>query len=1013
MKSRLLKMLVAAAFTLGVCFLGYAEGKDLVKANIPQIYGKAKDAFTGNSGKTIIHIQDAHGNAESQENIQAIVKSLAEQGKIDAIADEGGWNTYNMNSYQKLNEEQKATVVDWETKYGLVHGASRYMVLEDNKAVVFGSETKELYNEGKKTLKDSFASAKENAAAATTIKASMEALKLKLFDEETRNLLQAMDDFQNDKITLTSFSKVLKSASEKAAVDWKTYANFSKVIESVTLEDAIDFAKIDRERLDMVDALEGAVEKKSADEIVNNSLNYRLGRMSAADYYAFLLSKAGEAKIDMAKYDNVAKYAQLVKVYAEINDDALFAETSRLEAEIKAKMFKNESQVNFDKHLKGLDVLNRMINLQMTRADLAYFNENKPKAAELIAFLKEQSKSLNLGIQVDEALSKIDESLSSNVKFYEIALKRDEAMIENTLAMMDERGFKTVVLVAGGFHTEGIMKSLKAKNISHNVVTPRITNPDAPNYWKQLMTGEETEATQVLKKHGMDYFSTTTMNNTDKNNGTSTMIYDEAFVADIQAGKDVTAATVLDVDGYLKDKVISDLAKVDGFPGALKALNDAIAAKGFKETVEFKVIGETNNLTFNLNNRNQAALRQSKDGKHTIYLTEGLLNSSAKDRAILTSIMNNEIAEISAEKGKTGEAAINAARMQAMASQSREHHAMMAALLGLQKYAANNVAVGADIFNDVMKATLGKVGNLDKALVSEINTAVESAQNFTPADIFGKENAEQLAKNLQEISTIAQIATQSVAGSILKSMSSDIATAQVNASQIASVAVNVVDLNALKSLGDSNLSQLNTILNLEAWESANANQSKVHLALPGVSEADAQTFADEVKSSRGLTKDIQLINMADFDGTNYDKDKLVVLFGEDSKVTDLVKMRQNIAAATKLDQKAVVVGVSAGFEKFANQIKGQNGVVVMDAISGTDVLSRLTQMRAAADTKAVDAFLTAVQKYAKVENKELANQQLTKWVNGEANSLNMNEFLNVTDALNILGKVDPYVGKYA
>ncbi len=758
MKSRLLKMLVATAFTLGVSFLGYADGKDLVKANVPQIYGKAKSAFTGNSDKTIIYVQDAHGNAESQENIQAIVKSLAEQGKIDAISDEGRSGENDYSGFEGINEEDTQLYMDFLTKWGLTHAASRYHVLENKNVPVVGCETKALYNENKKAFIDSNTDKKASTAAAATIKASMEALKLKLFDEDTRIVLQAMDDFQNDKITLTAFSKVLKSASEKAAVNWQSYANFSKVIESVTLEDAIDFAKIDRERLDMVDELEGTVEKKSADEIVNNSLNYRLGRMSAADYYAFLLLKAGEAKIDMTKYDNVAKYAKLVKVYAEINDDALFAETSRLEAEIKAKMFKNESQVNFDKHLKGLDVLNRMINLQMTRADLAYYNENKPKAAEMIAFLKDQSKSLGLGIQVDEALSKIDESLSSNVKFYEIALKRDEAMIENTLAMMDERGFKTVVLVAGGFHTEGIMKSLKAKGISHNVITPRITNPDAPNYWLQNMLGEKTEGVKLLEGAANSPKITTLQSDTDdaSNKPKATI---QMTVEAIKATTDQEIARVASNEN-VEIKVAGNKHEIfiDGKTVGLAAEATGAVAAEFKNSGLVLMLA-TNDLKAESKALDGILLngKQALRVGNVVYVTANQLKNMEASVLAKNLILDTEKAEYNQTKDMKNDADINKKILEINKARSNEQQV-------IDQFIGKNLNALAEVFGELTDM-LPLI--LDQQLVNE---AIK--QNPITGTLETKDTADAL-QTFQDIENAANRMMLLAAQKIMEKMQAD------------------------------------------------------------------------------------------------------------------------------------------------------------------------------------------------------------------------------------------------
>lgn len=506
------KTILTYAVLIGVAFyyipssFSAVAGKDLVKANIPQIYGKAKDSFQGSSDKTIIHIQDAHCNVESQENIQSILKSLEEQGKIDAVSVEGDWEPLKAEGFiTQKTQEDRQYLTDWFTKYGLISGPLRHQILDNNNLKVFGMETKSILKEGWGNYIKSQTNKEDLSARAEKIKGVMEAIKLKLFDQDTQNFLQSIKDFESDKITLTAYAKILQAQADKGGVKWSTFNNFSKVVESIKLEDKIDFAKIDRERLDLVDELETKVAKDVSNDIVTKSLNYRLGRLSAVEYYNFILNKADSAKLDMNKYKNVKEYANLVNLYAQINDDALFAEIDHLVEAVKAKTFKNDAQVQFDKHLVNLYLVTKMIGLQMTRSDIAQYYKNKENlsVAKTIAFLKDQAKQLNLGVELDKNLAEIDNSLSSNEKFYELAMKRDDVMVENTLAMMDEKGFKTVVLVAGGFHTEGIVKAMKAQNISHCVITPRITNPDAKNYYVETKLGTN-PAFKEMEKAGIE-----------------------------------------------------------------------------------------------------------------------------------------------------------------------------------------------------------------------------------------------------------------------------------------------------------------------------------------------------------------------------------------------------------------------------------------------------------------------------------------------------------------------------
>ncbi|GAI55769.1 unnamed protein product, partial [marine sediment metagenome] len=63
-------------------------------------------------------------------------------------------------------------------------------------------------------------------------------------------------------------------------------------------------------------------------------------------------------------------------------------------------------------------------------------------------------------------------TLSKFEEFYNVALKRNEALVDNTISRMEKIGSRVAVLIAGGFHTPGITKLLRDRNISYVVVTP-------------------------------------------------------------------------------------------------------------------------------------------------------------------------------------------------------------------------------------------------------------------------------------------------------------------------------------------------------------------------------------------------------------------------------------------------------------------------------------------------------------------------------------------------------------
>ena len=88
--------------------------------------------------------------------------------------------------------------------------------------------------------------------------------------------------------------------------------------------------------------------------------------------------------------------------------------------------------------------------------------------------------------------SVIRESLKSARAFYENAERREIKMFENLSKLLRATNHKSraTILIAGGFHTEGLAKRLKEEGISYVVVMPHISQVPEQIRYREHMRGE-------------------------------------------------------------------------------------------------------------------------------------------------------------------------------------------------------------------------------------------------------------------------------------------------------------------------------------------------------------------------------------------------------------------------------------------------------------------------------------------------------------------------------------------
>ncbi|MBI4398703.1 MAG: hypothetical protein HY586_06220, partial [Candidatus Omnitrophica bacterium] len=78
-----------------------------------------------------------------------------------------------------------------------------------------------------------------------------------------------------------------------------------------------------------------------------------------------------------------------------------------------------------------------------------------------------------------------DPRLTTALEFYRTAERRNDVLVRNTLQKMRGRRRGNAVLIAGGFHTEGLVKRFREKKISYSVITPQFLAQKESTYFER------------------------------------------------------------------------------------------------------------------------------------------------------------------------------------------------------------------------------------------------------------------------------------------------------------------------------------------------------------------------------------------------------------------------------------------------------------------------------------------------------------------------------------------------
>jgi hypothetical protein len=229
--------------------------------------------------------------------------------------------------------------------------------------------------------------------------------------------------------------------------------------------------------------------------------SFKIGKISDTDYYNYLAKLAADNALNLSiRYPNLYNYIIYSSGFSRINNQNIISDIRAAEAAVKTKLFKNDDQKALEKLSRHVDILIGLINIRLVNADFNYYMAHKDEftGEAFTGFIARTSARHGL---VPRALEPQTDAVARTISkledFYTIAIKRDEAFVENTLNEMDRQDQRIAILVTGGFHSEGIARLFEKENISYLVISPSVTK-DAPTPYIQVLTSPKSSFDEIV-----------------------------------------------------------------------------------------------------------------------------------------------------------------------------------------------------------------------------------------------------------------------------------------------------------------------------------------------------------------------------------------------------------------------------------------------------------------------------------------------------------------------------------
>ncbi len=466
---------------------------------IPEYLGQVRDSFKASSDKVVIHIQDAHCNYAAQKRIAEIIEYLNKEHGINTVNLEGGVKDYDLSTFTRISDKDiRDKVADYFVKEGLVNGAEYFAINNPDKATLWGIEDTKLYIDNLNIYRDSLKYKNETDKQINALTHILNNLKAKIYSQDLLDLDTKYSQYKAGSLEFKDYLAYLIQTAKHKLIDIKPFTSIYLLSQTLAEEGNVDFRKANNERDDLIDRLQKKLSKKSLEELVLKTVEFKKERISQKDFYIYLTKKADFVGVELKDFPELQKYIVYISMYNAIDKTKIMEEIETLENKIKEMLYQNDKQEELNKLSKNLAILKNIFSISLTKEDYKYYidNEQSFDMRNYVSFINKEAPLYKITAQLDKNISGLDHNRENIAKFYEYSFKRDNVFLNNI-----KFNKNIAVVITGGFHTENLCETFKERNISYISIMPAFSNYEGYQCpYFRLLSGKQSDIVNSLSK---------------------------------------------------------------------------------------------------------------------------------------------------------------------------------------------------------------------------------------------------------------------------------------------------------------------------------------------------------------------------------------------------------------------------------------------------------------------------------------------------------------------------------
>ncbi len=429
-------------------------GPDLGAALQP--FGAVGDVRVGApSAPLVVLIQDVHTEDAAQINVGRLLGALAEKG-VTVAALEGAWVPLETDRYRRHpSPPHLARAAAFFREEGYISGPEWAALALPQAPVLVGVEDAALYHANARAARRCVTEGPRARAAVEDLRRRLAPLKKRVYTPALTDWEVRRAVFHAGRGKIGDYARYLAPHGDGPAL--------RAFVAALDAEARLDFARAEDERRRTLEQLTARLNPDELGALLREAQRYRAGALTAGEFNERLRRARARAGLDPKATPALDAYLDYVARVEAIHRGRLLDEITVAEGAAGRRLARTEEE-------------RRLVSLSDDLELLARLAENAMIPAAWSAYASRRAEIARAGDRVAALTGAPAPELPDwrpFEEFCEKALGRNDALAGNTLRLARESGARAVALVAGGFHTEGILARFTAAGASVVVVTPR------------------------------------------------------------------------------------------------------------------------------------------------------------------------------------------------------------------------------------------------------------------------------------------------------------------------------------------------------------------------------------------------------------------------------------------------------------------------------------------------------------------------------------------------------------